>query len=102
MDFFGMGFGEIVLILIVALLVVGPGKLVEVARSLGKMSRNLKKMSSDFTSAVTKEVDIQGTSPDKPHLKPQDAHGAPPPAIPPGTDTPKPADTPGDQTAERP
>jgi sec-independent protein translocase protein TatA len=59
MDFFGIGLGEIVLIIIVALIVFGPGKTVEVARSLGKFVRNVKKMSSDFTSTITKEIDEQ-------------------------------------------
>ncbi len=59
MDFFGIGFGEVVLILIIALIVFGPGRLPEVARSLGRMSRNLKKMSSDLTTAVTKEIGLE-------------------------------------------
>ena len=48
MDFFGIGFGEIVLILILALIVFGPGRLPEIARTMGRLSRNLKRMSSDF------------------------------------------------------
>jgi len=59
MDFFGIGFGEIVLILIVALMIFGPGKLPEIARTIGRFSRNLKKMSSDFTTAMTKEIDME-------------------------------------------
>jgi sec-independent protein translocase protein TatA len=59
MDFFGIGFGELVLILIVALIIFGPGRLPEVARTLGRMSRNLKRMSSDFTSAMTKEIGLE-------------------------------------------
>jgi sec-independent protein translocase protein TatA len=59
MDFFGIGFGEIVLILIVALMIFGPGKLPEIARSVGRFSRNLRKMSSDFTTAMSKEIDLE-------------------------------------------
>jgi Tat protein translocase TatB subunit len=59
MDFFGIGFGELVLILLIALMVFGPGRLPEVARTLGRLSRNLRKMSSDLTSAVTKEMGIE-------------------------------------------
>ena len=59
MDLFGIGFGEIVLILIVALMVFGPGRLPEIARTIGRFSRNLKRMSSDFTSAMTKELDLE-------------------------------------------
>jgi sec-independent protein translocase protein TatA len=59
MDFFGIGFGELVLILLIALIVFGPGRLPEVARTLGRLSRNLKKMSSDLTSAVTSEMGLE-------------------------------------------
>ncbi len=59
MDLFGIGFGEILLILIVALMIFGPGKLPEIARTIGRFSRNLKKMSSDFTSAMAKEIDME-------------------------------------------
>jgi sec-independent protein translocase protein TatA len=57
-DFFGMGVGEIALILIVALIVFGPGKLPEIARTLGKFSRNMKKMSTDLTTAVNREINV--------------------------------------------
>ena len=102
MDFLGIGFGEIVLVLIVALLIFGPGKLVEVARSLGKMSRNIKRMSSDFTSAITKEVDIEKGSPEKTPLKPPDGKQVTPNVAAPKEDIKKPVDTTGDQPAERP
>ena len=59
MDLFGIGFGEILLILIVALMIFGPGKLPEIARTIGRFSRNLKRMSSDFTSAMAKEIDME-------------------------------------------
>lgn len=58
MDFFGIGFGEILLVLIIALIVFGPGKLPEAARTLGKYARVLRKMSSEFTDAVKKEMDL--------------------------------------------
>jgi sec-independent protein translocase protein TatA len=59
MDFFGIGFGEIVLILIIALIVFGPGKLPEIARTVGKAYRNFVKTSSEFTAAVKKEMDLE-------------------------------------------
>ncbi len=57
MDFFGIGFGEILLILVVILIVMGPGKVPEIARTIGKTLRALKKASSDLTSQVTKELE---------------------------------------------
>lgn len=57
MDFFGIGAGELVLILVLALIIWGPGKLPEIARTLGRMVRVLKKASFDLTSEVTKEIE---------------------------------------------
>lgn len=57
MEFFGIGTGEILLILILALIIWGPGKLPEIARTLGKTVRALKKATFDLTAEVTKEID---------------------------------------------
>ena len=59
MDFFGIGFGEVLLILIVALIIWGPKRLPEISRTLGKTVRALRKATYDLTSQVTKELDIQ-------------------------------------------
>ncbi len=59
MDFFGMGMGEILLILAVALIVWGPGRIAEIGRTLGRMVRTLKKATFDLTTQVTKEIDEQ-------------------------------------------
>jgi len=56
MDFFGMGFGEILLIMVLALIIWGPGRLTEIARGVGKMMHNIKKASSDLTTQITKEL----------------------------------------------
>jgi sec-independent protein translocase protein TatA len=57
MDFFGMGFGEVLLIIIVALIIFGPGKIPEIARTIGRITRSLRKATTDFTTSLTKEVD---------------------------------------------
>jgi len=77
MDFFGIGIGEVLLVLIIGLVILGPGKLVELAQSLGRLSRNLKKMSTDFSTTVTKEMDLQGKEPEKTHHKPGDTTNPP-------------------------
>lgn len=59
MEFFGMGTMEIVLILVVALVVFGPGRIVEIGRTLGRIARTLRKASFDMTTAVTKELESQ-------------------------------------------
>ncbi len=48
MKMFGIGFPELVIIMIVALLVVGPSKLPELARSLGKTFQELRRMADDI------------------------------------------------------
>lgn len=53
---FGIGTTEILLILVVALLVIGPTKLPEVARALGKGMAEFRKMSSD----VKRTIDLEG------------------------------------------
>lgn len=65
----GIGFGEIVLILVIALIVFGPGRLPEIARTIGRFSRSLKKVSSEFTTAMTRELDLEEKS-RQTHLKP--------------------------------
>ena len=65
MDFFGIGTGEVLMVLLVALLVFGPGRIVEIGRTLGKMMNTLKKASFDLTSQVTKE--LEGEEKDSPH-----------------------------------
>jgi TatA/E family protein of Tat protein translocase len=59
MEFFGMGTMEILLVLVVALIVFGPGRIVEIGRTLGKIARALKKASFDLTTAVTKELESE-------------------------------------------
>ncbi len=59
MDFLGIGWGEILLILIVALLVFGPGKVVDVAKTLGKTINAFKKATGELTTQISKELEEQ-------------------------------------------
>lgn len=72
MEFFGMGTGEILLILLVALLVWGPGRIVEVGRTLGKIMGTLKKTSFDLTAQVTKELEEEKPKDNPPKPKAND------------------------------
>lgn len=59
MDFFGMGFGEVVLILLIALIFLGPNKIVSFAQSLGKFVNNIRKQTSELTAQVNREIQEQ-------------------------------------------
>jgi Tat protein translocase TatB subunit len=59
MDFFGVGLGEVLLILIIALVIWGPKRLPEIARTLGKTAHTLRKATSDLTNQITREIDIE-------------------------------------------
>jgi sec-independent protein translocase protein TatA len=48
---FNIGPGELILILIIGLVVLGPGKLPDVAASLGKSVREFRKAATDVTEA---------------------------------------------------
>lgn len=57
MNFLGMGPGELVLIIIIALIVLGPGKLPEVARAFGKTMREFRSITDSFQGELRKEFD---------------------------------------------
>jgi sec-independent protein translocase protein TatA len=59
MNFLDMGIMEILLILVVALVIWGPGKIPEIARTLGKFMSAMKKMSFDLTTQVKKELELE-------------------------------------------
>ncbi len=61
MNFFGIGGGEVILVLIVALIIWGPKRLPEIARNLGKTMNMLKKSTYDLTSQITRELDTENT-----------------------------------------
>jgi sec-independent protein translocase protein TatA len=58
MDFFGIGGGELLLILVLALLIMEPGKLVGFAKNLGGLSRKAKKTSAELISGFKKELGV--------------------------------------------
>jgi sec-independent protein translocase protein TatA len=47
-----MGFQEIAVILLIALLIFGPKKLPEIGRILGETVRELRRASNEFTSSI--------------------------------------------------
>jgi sec-independent protein translocase protein TatA len=69
---FGIGMPELLVIMIVALLVLGPKRLPEIARSLGKGMAEFRRASSEFQRTLTASLE------------------EPPPAAPPRTPAPTP------------
>ena len=70
--------GELVLIMVVALIVLGPKQLLETAKVGGKLYRELVRMAGDLRNSV--DLDAL-TSDTKPHVPP-------PPPVQPGADDP--------------
>jgi Tat protein translocase TatB subunit len=58
-SFFGISFWELLLILVIGLMLVGPRNLPEMAAKAGRAYRRLKRASQDLTSELTKEAGIK-------------------------------------------
>ena len=86
MNFLGIGFMELLVILLVAFLVVGPGRSIEMARRTGKVLGDLRRGFSDVTEAISVE-------------ERQRAHSQqPPPGVPSRPELPDEESTPPEQS----
>src|SRR5262249_10972935 len=56
---FGLGMGELLVIFIVALIVLGPAKLPKLAQDLGKAIREFRKAADDAKRELTADEDIR-------------------------------------------
>lgn len=65
---FGIGVPELLIILVIGLIVFGPGKLPEIGRGLGKTIREFRKVSSgimeDEPAAATSRQDVTNKAPE--------------------------------------
>jgi Tat protein translocase TatB subunit len=54
----GIGMNELLIIFVLATIVLGPERLVRVAREAGKLIRNLKSYTSSFYDELKSELDV--------------------------------------------
>jgi TatA/E family protein of Tat protein translocase len=90
---FNIGPGELILILIIALVVLGPARLPDVAQSLGKSLREFRKAASDISDAGKVDVSTEPTTGQMapPTPAPAPALGVPVPHVTPDAQTAVPA-----------
>lgn len=62
---FGVGPGEFIIILIVALLVLGPEKLPAAAKTLGRILGQVRRASAEFQRTMNVEAELEENSPEK-------------------------------------
>ena len=70
---FGLGFGEIVIILVLALVLLGPQKLPEVAKQLGKGLRDFKRATDDLKGQFERELYAEESKVARPRVAPPTA-----------------------------
>jgi sec-independent protein translocase protein TatB len=58
MDVFGIGGNELIVIVLLAILVLGPRRVAETAREIGRLVRNLKNYFKELTSDLNRELDV--------------------------------------------
>ena len=99
---FGIGMPELLVIAVIALLVVGPKKLPDIAKALGKGLSEFRKVTTEATDTIKETLQTDEIKKDMDGLKDSLLYGKgdekEPPVVPPAatggaeSDTPKPAD----------
>ena len=97
-----IGTPELLVIMVVALLVLGPDKLPEVARQVGKVVGELRRISSGFQAemrdALQEPLRMEPVEPEQPSEPEVDAGDETPPAPPEPPEAPAPPTPPSDDT----
>ena len=58
---FGIGGTELLVILVVALIVLGPKSVPQIARTLGKAMGEFRKVSTEFQRTLNTEIELEST-----------------------------------------
>lgn len=66
---FGMGFGELLVVLVIAVIFLGPDKIPETARTLGKWFNDIKSSVDEIKSSMKADLDVK-EKPQKPPENP--------------------------------
>jgi Tat protein translocase TatB subunit len=90
---FNVGGGELLVILLIALIVLGPDKLPEAARKVGRVTSELRRMSQGFQQEIRQAIDLSDQE-----SSPGDAG----PSLPPASDSTPADSTPADRGAVPP
>ena len=77
MNFLGMGPGELLLVLVLALVVFGPDKMPEIARQIGKTVGELRRVSSEVTREIQRSIQEEPPGPG-PRIVHQNPPASPP------------------------
>lgn len=81
---FGLGMGEIVIILVLALILLGPTKLPDAAKQLGKGLREFRKATEDLKSQFETELYAEPKAAKPTLVETPSAPGETPPGVPAG------------------
>ena len=58
MNFLNVGPSEMMVIVLIAILVVGPKRLAETVQAIGRVSRKMRKLSGEFVGAIRSEIQV--------------------------------------------
>ena len=63
MEFMGVGPTELLVVMVLALLVLGPQRLTQFARSAGRLVRQMREMGGEFSRALMDEAEDEAPGP---------------------------------------
>ncbi|MDQ6799102.1 MAG: twin-arginine translocase TatA/TatE family subunit, partial [Actinomycetota bacterium] len=89
-----LGAPEILVILVVALIVLGPSKLPEAGRQIGKALSEVRRWSASVQSEIRDVIDVDPDPPSPPYTPPPPPYTPPPSTPPPPPYTPPPSTPP--------